>query len=89
MQLVSASGPEAVVHRAGLGFQQRTADVDRAPAACEDVTARDGERPVAGLVAANSLVDFSLQIQAVALTFMALLGAGVAQSKSSRLMVGD
>jgi O-antigen ligase len=44
---------------------------------------------VAGLVAVNSLVDFSLQIQAVGLTFMALLGAGVAQSKSSRLMLGD
>jgi O-antigen ligase len=44
---------------------------------------------VAGLVAANSLVDFSLQIQAVGLTFMALLGAGVAQSKSSRLILGD
>jgi O-antigen ligase len=44
---------------------------------------------VAVLVAANSLVDFSLQIQAVGLTFMALLGAGVAQSKSSRLMLGD
>jgi O-antigen ligase len=44
---------------------------------------------VAGLVAVNSLVDFSLQIQAVGLTFMALLGAGVAQSKSSRLTLGD
>ena len=40
---------------------------------------------VAFLVGFNALVDFSLQIQAVALTFMALLGAGVAQSESSRL----
>ena len=38
----------------------------------------------AALVGAHALVDFSLQIQAVALTFMALLGAGVAQSESSR-----
>ncbi len=41
------------------------------------------------LAAAHSLVDFSLQIQAIGVTFMALLGAGVAQSKSSRLMLGD
>jgi hypothetical protein len=44
---------------------------------------------VAILVGVHSLVDFSLQIQAIALTFMALLGAGVAQSESSRLMLGD
>lgn len=41
------------------------------------------------LLGAHALVDFSLQMQAVALTFMALLGAGVAQSDSSRLMLGD
>lgn len=41
------------------------------------------------LVAVNALVDFSLQIEAVALTFMALLGAGVAQSDSSRLALDD
>ncbi|MGB6751793.1 MAG: O-antigen ligase family protein, partial [Xanthobacteraceae bacterium] len=41
------------------------------------------------LVGAHSLVDFSLQIQAIGVTFMALLGAGVAQSKSSRLTLGD
>jgi O-antigen ligase len=41
------------------------------------------------LVGVHSLVDFSLQIQAVALTFMSVLGAGVAQSKSSRLVVND
>jgi O-antigen ligase len=41
------------------------------------------------LVGVQALVDFSLQIQAVALTFMAILGAGVAQSQSSRLALGD
>ena len=41
------------------------------------------------LLGAHALVDFSLQMQAIALTFMALLGAGVAQSDSSRLMLGD
>jgi O-antigen ligase len=41
------------------------------------------------LLGLHSLVDFSLQMQAVAITFMALLGAGVAQSESSRLKVGD
>jgi O-antigen ligase len=44
---------------------------------------------VAVLVGVHSLVDFSLQIQAVTLTFMALLGAGLAQSRSSSLVVGD
>jgi O-antigen ligase len=41
------------------------------------------------LVGVHSLVDFSLQIQAIAITFMALLGAGVAQSESSRVLLGD
>jgi O-antigen ligase len=41
------------------------------------------------LVAAHGLIDFSLQIQAVTLTVAALLGAGVAQAKSSRLSLGD
>jgi len=41
------------------------------------------------LLGAHALVDFSLQMQAIALTFMALLGAGVAQADSSRLMLGD
>jgi O-antigen ligase len=41
------------------------------------------------LVGVHALVDFSLQIQAVALTFAALLGAGVAQSTSSRLALND
>ena len=44
---------------------------------------------VAILVGVQALVDFSLQIQAVTLTFMALLGAGVAQSESSRLVLSD
>ncbi len=37
------------------------------------------------LVALHALVDFSLQIPAVAMTYAALLGVGVAQSWSSRL----
>ena len=41
---------------------------------------------VAFLVGLHALAEFSLQMQAVALTFMAVLGAGVAQSKSSRLL---
>jgi O-antigen ligase len=41
------------------------------------------------LVGVHSLVDFSLQIQAVTLTFAALLGAGVAQSTSSREPMSD
>jgi hypothetical protein len=44
---------------------------------------------VAFLLGAHALVDFTLQLQAVALTFMALLGAGVAQSESSRLILAD
>jgi O-antigen ligase len=35
---------------------------------------------VSFLVGAHALIDFSLQIQAVALTYMAVLGAGVAQA---------
>jgi O-antigen ligase len=44
---------------------------------------------VAFLLGFHALVDFSLQMQAIAITFMALLGAGVAQSESSRLKLGD
>jgi hypothetical protein len=44
---------------------------------------------IAFLLAVQALVDFSLQMQAIAITFMALLGAGVAQSESSRLVLGD
>jgi O-antigen ligase len=43
----------------------------------------------ASLVGVHAIVDFSLQIEAVALTFAALLGAGVAQSESSRVLVHD
>jgi O-antigen ligase len=41
------------------------------------------------LLGAHALVDFTLQLQAIAITFMALLGAGVAQSESSRLTLAD
>jgi hypothetical protein len=41
------------------------------------------------LVAAHAVVDFSLQMQAITLTFSALLGAGVAQSISSRAVSSD
>jgi O-antigen ligase len=41
------------------------------------------------LAGAHALIDFSLQMQAVALTVTALLGAGVAQAKSSQLSLGD
>jgi len=44
---------------------------------------------VAFLLGAHALVDFTLQLQAIAITFMALLGAGVAQSASSRLALAD
>jgi len=44
---------------------------------------------VAFLVGVQAMVDFSLQMQAVALTFMAILGAGVAQSMSSQTAVSD
>jgi O-antigen ligase len=44
---------------------------------------------IAFLVGVHALVDFSLQMQAVALTFVAVLGAGVAQSTSSRLTLND
>jgi len=44
---------------------------------------------VACLVGVHALVDFSLQIQAVALTFMAVLGAGVAQSEISQQPLND
>jgi O-antigen ligase len=44
---------------------------------------------IAFLLGAHALVDFTLQLQAIALTFMALLGAGVAQSESSRLTLAD
>lgn len=41
------------------------------------------------LVGLHAAADFSLQIQAVTLTFMAILGAGIGQSTSSRIDIGD
>ncbi len=41
------------------------------------------------VVGVHALVDFSLQIEAVTLTFMGLLGAGVAESASSRTQISD
>jgi hypothetical protein len=41
------------------------------------------------LLGVHSLVDYPLQIQGIALTFAALLGVGVAQSESSRLVLSD
>jgi O-antigen ligase len=41
------------------------------------------------LVGLHALVDFSLQIEAVTLTYMALLGAGVSGSISSRIATTD
>jgi O-antigen ligase len=55
----------------------------------ENVTVPRIAASAALLVGVHALVDFSLQIQAVALTVVALLGAGVAQSESSRLALAD
>ena len=55
----------------------------------ENVTVPRVAASAACLVGVHALVDFSLQIQAVTLTFMAVLGAGVAQSESSRLAMKD
>ena len=44
---------------------------------------------VAFLLGVHSVVDFSLQLQAIAITFKAFLGAGVAQSVSSRVALED
>ena len=41
------------------------------------------------IVGAHAFIDFSLQIQAVTLTFIAVLSAGLAQSESSRLVLSD
>lgn len=59
------------------------------------IVSRDGTEAsaiavsIACLVGLHALIDFGLQVQAVALTFMAILGAGVAQSQSARLAVND
>jgi O-antigen ligase len=55
---------------------------------------RDIACPAAGLaatalVALDSIVDFSLQIPAVAVTYMVILGIAVAQSRSSRVGVAQ
>jgi O-antigen ligase len=55
---------------------------------------RDFAAPLAavaasGIVGVHAFVDFSLQIQAVALTWTALLAAGLAQSWSSRIRTDD
>jgi hypothetical protein len=44
---------------------------------------------IAFLLGLHALLDFSLQIQANAIAFMAILGAGVAQAESSRLALND
>jgi O-antigen ligase len=44
---------------------------------------------VACLLGAHAVIDFTLQLQAIAIKFMALLGAGVAQSESSRVTLAD
>ena len=54
-----------------------------------DATASVVATSAALLVGLHAMVDFSLQIEAVTLTFMALLGAGVAQSESSRRVTAD
>ncbi|WP_036282440.1 O-antigen ligase [Methylocystis sp. ATCC 49242] len=41
------------------------------------------------LVGAHALVDFSLQMEGVALTFLAILGAGAAQAESSLAVTSD
>jgi hypothetical protein len=55
----------------------------------ENVTAPRIAVAVSCLVGVHALIDFSMQIQAVALTYAALLGAGVSQSESSRALVND
>lgn len=54
-----------------------------------DATAPAVAAAASTLVAVHAMVDFSFQIEGVALTFMTILGAGVAQSESSRVATGD
>jgi O-antigen ligase len=54
-----------------------------------DATAAIVATVVSVVVGVHALVDFSIQIEGVAITFMALLGAGVAQSQSSRVSTSD
>jgi O-antigen ligase len=53
------------------------------------VTAPRVAAGAAVLIGSHALVDFSLEMQAVALTFVSILGAGTAQSKSSRQSLED
>lgn len=55
----------------------------------QDATVPQVAAGALALVGVHALVDFSLQMQAVALTVMAILGAGVAQSESSRAALED
>jgi hypothetical protein len=55
----------------------------------QDATVPRVAASVAVLVGVHALMDFSLQMQAVAVTVMAILGAGVAQSESSRAALED
>ena len=73
----------ASVVAAGLALRQRGDD------AAKNEMMPCVAASVAFLLGVHSLVDFSLQMQAIAITFMALLGAGVAQSESSRLALED
>ena len=54
-----------------------------------DATAAIAGTVVSVVVGVHALADFSVQIEGVAITFMALLGAGVAQSQSSRVSTSD
>ena len=54
-----------------------------------DATAAMVATVAAVVVGVHALVDFSIQIEGVAITFMAVLGAGVAQSQSSRVSTSD
>lgn len=69
----------ALVAKCYRGWMRRRRTVAPALIACA----------ASALVGVHALVDFSLQIPAVSLTFMALLGAGVAQSESSRHTISD
>jgi O-antigen ligase len=63
--------------------------VKRSMTGRENTTVPRVAAAAAVLVGVNALVDFSLQIQAVALTFAAILRAGVAQAESGRLALRD
>lgn len=65
-----------VIARCALGLRERSQDRDLPAVAIAATT----------LVAVNSLVDFSVQIPAVAITYSAILGIGWAQSWSHRRM---